>query len=291
MFRDGFYTALGTPLDDSGNVIESSLRKHIADQIGAGASGLLLLGSMGYEPCVRDDAYAQTIRIGAAEANGKCPLFAGVMDNSVGRVLDRIKAAGDAKLDGVVVTTPFYFMCTPAEIKNYFSMIAKTSKYPVFLYDLPAVTKLKITLDIVLDAMKEPNIKGIKTGDIVLARELANHPDRREDFTVFFSGLDIFDVAYEYGIKKNLDGMFACTPVNTMAMYRCFSSGDIAGGGKYLNNILAMRQVFIEFGVLTTFSVAMNLLGYSGKFHADYGLTVSGAAAEKVAAKLKEIGE
>jgi dihydrodipicolinate synthase/N-acetylneuraminate lyase len=153
------------------------------------------------------------------------------------------------------------------------------------------VTKLKITLDICLAAMKEPNVKGIKTGDMVLARELANHPDTRGDFTVFFSGLDVLDVAYPYGIRKGLDGMFACTPKNIAAMYRCLDAGDAAGGGRHLDRILAMRQVFIDHGILPSFTAAMNLLGYAGTFHPDYQTAVGDAAREKVEAKLREIGE
>ena len=38
----GFYTALGTPLTESGDLVAESLKKHIEQQIEAGASGLLL---------------------------------------------------------------------------------------------------------------------------------------------------------------------------------------------------------------------------------------------------------
>ena len=50
MFKNGFYTALGTPLTEDGKLIENALRRHIEQQIEAGASGLLLLGSMGIQP-------------------------------------------------------------------------------------------------------------------------------------------------------------------------------------------------------------------------------------------------
>ena len=33
MLKNGFYTALGTPLTEDGKVIESALRKHIKQQI------------------------------------------------------------------------------------------------------------------------------------------------------------------------------------------------------------------------------------------------------------------
>lgn len=44
-----FDTAPGTPLDKNGNLVADSLKTHIRQQIDAGASDLLLMGSMGME--------------------------------------------------------------------------------------------------------------------------------------------------------------------------------------------------------------------------------------------------
>ena len=290
--NEGFYTALGTPVDKDGNVVESSLRKHIEDQISAGAEGLLLMGSMGIQPCIHDREFAKIVRIGSGAAGGRCPFFAGVMDNSIGRVQDRINALNDINLEGVVVTTPFYYMCTPDELKSYFSSIASISKYPVYLYDLPGVTKVKITLDTVLFLARDKKFAGIKTGDLVLARELKRHPDIRPDFQVLFSGLDLFDVAYSYGIQRNLDGMFCCTPRNAADMYRCLKTGDFNGGGKHLDNILSLRQTFLTTGgIFPSFTAAMNLLGYEGNFSPDYAISVGQDAILKIEAAMKKIGE
>jgi len=46
-FENGFYTALGTPLDENGNLVEESLRKHINQQIEAGACSKALATAMG----------------------------------------------------------------------------------------------------------------------------------------------------------------------------------------------------------------------------------------------------
>lgn len=292
MLSEGFYTALGTPLDKDGYVIESSLRKHMEDQISSGASGLLLLGSMGIQSCIRDREYAKIIRIASKAAAGRCPLFAGVMDNSVGRVLDRIKAAGDEHLDGIVITTPFYYICTPAELQNFFSGIANASRYPVYLYDLPGVTKVKINLDTVLFLMKDSRFAGIKTGDLTLARQLKNHPDVRRDFQVLFSSLDFLDVAYNYGIRHNLDGMFSCTPRNIANMYGCLKEGNIHEGGKYLDNILSLRQAFVAAGgIFPSFTAAMNLLGYKGSFSPDYCISPGQEVVVKIKTVMKSIGE
>ena len=52
-FENGFYTALGTPIDENGDLVEASLRKHVNQQIEAGASGLLLMEAWEMSPISR----------------------------------------------------------------------------------------------------------------------------------------------------------------------------------------------------------------------------------------------
>lgn len=153
------------------------------------------------------------------------------MDNSITRVLERIESLRGLKIDGVVATTPYYSISSQDELKNFFKEIAAKSPYPLYLYDLPVVTKVKITTDTAEYLMSSDNIKGIKTGDIVTARELMRSEKRRDDFSVMFSGLDVFDAAYKYGIRMNLDGMFSCTPVTSGEMYRALEKGDMVKAG------------------------------------------------------------
>jgi 4-hydroxy-tetrahydrodipicolinate synthase len=83
----GFYTALGTPLDENGNLVAESLKRHIEQQIEAGASGLLLMGSMGIEAYIKNSTYAEVVKVGVEANNGRLPLFIGAMDNSIVKVI------------------------------------------------------------------------------------------------------------------------------------------------------------------------------------------------------------
>lgn len=143
--NNGFYTALGTPLDDNGDCIPSSLCTHIEQQIQAGASGLLLMGSMGIEAAVKNSTYRKLVATASQTVRGRLPLFVGAMDNSITKVLEKVELMGKAEVAGVVVTTPFYSLSSEDELVNWFLGIADQSRYPVYLYDLPAVTKVKIT--------------------------------------------------------------------------------------------------------------------------------------------------
>ncbi|MBE7009947.1 MAG: dihydrodipicolinate synthase family protein [Ruminococcaceae bacterium] len=259
----GFIPALGTPLDENCQVIAESLKKQINMQIEAGAQGLLCMGSMGVEPTLDTKAYVTAAKA-AVEANaGRVPLFIGAMDNSVSRVKERCELLKGLDFDGIVLTTPFYGKQSDAYLVDFFKGCADVSEKPVYLYDLAVSTGQKITYPMVVELMKHPNIKGIKTGDIVLARQL--HVEYPE-FNVMFSNIDIFDVARTYGLPRVLDGMFSCTPKNAAAFEACIKAGDLAGAQKHLNNILKLRDTMLPNGLWPAFTIAMNLLGLEGNY-------------------------
>lgn len=288
--ENGFYTALGTPLDENGDLVAESLKTHIEQQIEAGASGLLLMGSMGIEAYIKNTAYADIVKVAAEANNGRFPLFVGAMDNSIVKVMEKIALMGDANIDGVVLTTPYYAMLNPAELVNWFTTIADRSPYPVYLYDLAVVTKMKITLPLIDQVIHHPNIKGIKTADWEMIQAIGRkYPDA--DFACLYSGLDAFDYANMMGITKNLDGMFSCTPKNGRRMYDCIAAGDYAGARKYLDNILLMRDTMIAQGLMYGFTVCMNLLGCAGNFHQDYCLPLSQASVDILRDTMHQIGE
>jgi len=286
----GFYPALGTPLDRDGNVLEDSLRRHTDDQIANGAEGLLVMGSMGIQPMVKDSEYVKVAAVAAEAAQGRRPVYAGIMDNSIARVKDRIDALKGLKLDGVVATVPFYFTSSQAEIKSFYRAIADASPFPLYLYDLPGVTQSKITTATVIELMAHPNIVGIKSADLALARVVSRvQRDTKPAFEVVYSGLDTFDVAHAYGIERNLDGMFSCTARISGRMYEALKTGDRELAAVCLDQIVGLRNLFVEVGIFPGFTHAMNLLGFEGDFHPDYCTPLNPQQADKVKSYMQEI--
>lgn len=294
----GFYTALGTPLDENANVVSASLRAQTLMQIDAGAAGLLVLGSMGIQAYVRQDQGSVAVAA-VAEAldesersSGKRPAFlAGVMDNSVARVLQRIDMLSGLSVDAVVATTPFYGLCGEDALFSFFTKIADRSPLPLCLYDLPGVTKMKITFPLARKLAEHPNIVGIKTGDIVLARQLWQDESAREKLMPVFSGLDVFDVASSYGIDRFLDGMFACCPRTTSRAFEHFKAGRVDEGGRELNRILDLRDTMIRYGIFPAFSLAMNMLDLPGNHSPDYESPAAPEAENVLRRKLLDMRE
>lgn len=283
-----FYPALGTPTGLNGELVKESFGRHIEMMIGSGASGLLCMGSMGKMESIKNSEYPKVAQKCVEIAAGRIPVMAGVMDCSVGRVLDRIAALNGVKIDGVVATAPYYCRVDADGIINFFKKLSEESKYPVYIYDLPSVTQSPITFRIMEAVEKMPNIRGIKTANISLISELVRNGKFEKNFSFYCSNLDLFDVAICSGIGKNLDGMFSCTPHNAKMMY---GTDDRETISEHLNNILALRNLLIKENVFSSFSYAMELLGCPGDYGPDYAPAISDGLKGEISRLMKRLGE
>ena len=287
----GFYTALGTPLDADGRVLARSLCDEIERMTAAGTSGLLLLGSMGMQPAVAPDECAAAAKIAACQNAGRTPLFVGVMDNSIRAVCAHIDALRGLPVDGVVLTPPYYYGVAPEALRNFYHSVADFSPFPVFLYDLPVATKIKLTYPMVAQLQKHPNIRGIKTADLPMILELQTDAAVKKDFTAFYSGLDTVHVGVQNGVCRYLDGMFSCAPRTAQAMEGWFARGKPQEGLAELRGILSLRDTMASFGIFSAYTAVMNLLGIPGRFATDYECEITPGQREILRSKLQALRE
>ena len=288
----GFVPALGTPLDEKGNLCEESLKKQINDQIKSGAVGLLCMGSMGIQAAIRQDVYPHVAKAAVEAAAGRVPVFVGAMDTSVCRAKERMAAMEELDIAGFVFTAPYYAACSRDQMLNYFRQVAAATRHQILLYDLPSVTQSKITYDMVLELLQEvPNFAGIKSADLQMFRKLTLNPAVPDDFIMVYSGLDTFDIAYKWGINKCLDGMCSCTPVNSGKMFKAMAEGDYQAAAQCLNKIVALRDAFLTWDLWPAYSTAMNLLGYEGTHCPDYCSPIKPEYIAQIRQMLENIGE
>ena len=291
-FVKGFVPALGTPLTEDGYFIKESFENQIEMMIQSGAVGLLAMGSMGIQATIRTSECRKIAKSAVEAAKGRVPVYVGAMDCSVARAKERLADMEDLDVAGFVFTTPYYNAVSPEKAVNFFKAIADSTKHKIYLYDLAVVTQTKITYDMIKTLVKDtPNIGGIKTADINMIRKLMLDPEIPADFDIFFSGLDMFDVAYSYGVCTNLDGMFTCTPVNAKKMYDALRLGDKEKGAQHLSNIIWLRDKMLTLDLMSAYTAAMNLLGCEGIFNQDYCNPYSENTKLEMQKAMKQIGE
>ena len=247
--KRGFVPALGTPLDHNGQLCKKSYAAQIERMLDAGAVGVLCMGSMGQQAFISNSVCVDVAETAVKTVAGRVPVFVGAMDNSIKRAQERIASMEHLDVTAFVLTTPYYEVDTQEQVMRYFREVAKSTKHSIVLYDLPGVTKFKITYDMVCQMKKDiPNLLGIKSGDLAMQRKISLNPELA-GLQVYFSGLDVFDIAFPWGIGSILDGMFTCTPVNTKKLMDAMTAGDKAGAAEALNNIDVRINVTLLYAI------------------------------------------
>ncbi len=288
--KRGFYTALGTPFDKDGSVLTESLSRHIESQINAGASGLLLMGTMGMLGCVRQDQYERTVSSAQEAVNGRVRLMVGAADNTLHQVKARLDILSRYDVNPVL-TAPYYGKIREKLIAGFFTKAAAMTGQDIFLYDHPYTARVNLSLEDIRDLSQVGNIKGVKTGNIILARAILDDPGITDDFTPILSNSDLFAVGYAYGIHHYLDGIFACFPSTVKRVQDAFNRNDHASARKSLNEMMDLRDYMILIGLRPAFTYALNLLGFPGDFGPDYEEELSGELKVSMRKRLEEIGE
>ena len=252
--KNGFYTALGTPYLPDGTLAEAGYRKEIEQQIAAGASGVLAMGTMGLLGCVPEAEYERVIRIVCDQVKGRVRVLVGATDNSLTRVKARMDVINKYPVDVVVLTPPYYDQMNNDLLVEFLSKCAAMTDKDVYLYDHVGITQHKLNYAMVKKLAEVPNLKGIKSADLVLIKALHDDPDLKKDFMPIFSGSDLFGVANQYGIKNYLDGIFSCFPATIGKVQKCFDAEDYEGAKYWLKMMMDARDDMLAGGHWPMFS-------------------------------------
>lgn len=225
MIKTRFLSAICTPLDEDDSLDVVGLEAHIDDQFTAGIAGLLVGGSMGLMQLLRDDTYRSLIKESARHVAGRGELLVGVGDQSFARTLERIRYVEEFNVDGVVVIAPFFVHFSQSDLKDYFQMLADESKKPLYIYDLPARTGVTLSLDLLTELSKHPNICGIKSSvSWESTRELMDHVEN--GFRVIPVQAKIIPQVVREGFIENLDGIYSVVPGHTVRIAEAAEAGD-----------------------------------------------------------------
>jgi 4-hydroxy-tetrahydrodipicolinate synthase len=256
--------AIGTPLAPDETIHVPGLEAHVEDQFHNGMTGILVGGTMGAMQLLGDATYRQLVEcIVAFKSRGE--MMVGVGDTSLKRTLERIEWLNGFRVDGAVVLTPYFWSFSQAELVEYFTTLADASKNPLFLYDLPALTKTNLEFETIELLSKHPNIHGIKcSGELGKSRALLENAGA--DFRVVVAQAEIVDILIGHGFREHLDGVFALAPFWVAQIADAAAAGNWDEAKRYQQNISALLRVLRRHGVFQAFGTILNARGIPGCF-------------------------
>ncbi len=225
----GIVTPLATPLNEDESLDRAAFQRLVERQVEAGVDGVFALGTVGEGPLLPEEVRIETVRAAVEAAAGAVPVFAGAMDNSIRRVLDRLDAVARAGADAAAVTLPYYGWYPHRDAAvEFFLGIADRAPLPVIVYNLPRVSGMSLDHALVRQFYDHPALVGIKDtrGDADDMAALAADPERRGRLTYLPGNSALAARLFEAGADGLVSVLSNFMPELLVALYRAHRGGE-----------------------------------------------------------------
>ena len=164
----GSIVALVTPMYESGEVDNDSLKKLVEFHIEQGSDGLVAVGTTGESATLDEQEHCAVISSIVEYANGRIPVIAGTGANSTTEAINLTRAAQRAGADACLLVTPYYNKPTQEGLYQHYKAVAEAVDIEQILYNVPGRTACDMLPETVARLSSIDNIVGVKeaTGDL-----------------------------------------------------------------------------------------------------------------------------
>ncbi len=170
----GVFTALITPFKN-GKIDFLSLEKLVKFQISKGVNGFVINGTTAESPTLSGEEVNEIFKK-VKGWTGSLPLIVGTGTNSTSQTIENTQKAHLMGADAALVVVPYYNKPPQRGLELHFRAVAKSTKLPVILYNVPGRTITSLEPETVKKISIEANVIGIKeaSGKMDVAEKMIN---------------------------------------------------------------------------------------------------------------------
>jgi 4-hydroxy-tetrahydrodipicolinate synthase len=257
---EGCLTALVTPFRND-KVDFDGLTKLVDWQIDNGIDGIVAVGTTGESATLDVDEHVAVIAAIVKAARGRVPVIAGAGGNATTEALALTRASEQAGADALLHVTPYYNRPNQEGLFRHFEAIAKATKLPIILYNVPTRTACDMLTDTVVRLAAFDNVVGIKdaTGNLVRGAELiAKVADR---ITVLSGDDGTAFPLYAIGARGVISVVSNVAPREMAEMWDAVKAGDWDRAKKLHYKLRVLNQLLFAEPSPAPTKAAMQLLG------------------------------
>ena len=285
-------TAMVTPFNADGS-INYAAGADFADWLLAnGSDGLVVEGSTGEAATMDMDEKIKFMQTIVARVNGRAKIVAGAGTNCTASTIDLVKKMEACGVDGVLVVGPYYNKPTQEGYYQHFAAVAKATKLPIIVYNVPGRTGGNIAPETVARLAADfSNIVAIKeaAGNVAQTAEL--YRVLPEDFSIY-SGDD--------GLILPFLSVGACGLISVLAnvngnilqqLMQAYSEGRVKDAAD-INKVMVplAKAMFIESNPIPIKAAVTKVTGIDAGAPRLPLTPISAAAEAKLDAALKAAG-
>ncbi|MEE1304298.1 MAG: 4-hydroxy-tetrahydrodipicolinate synthase [Agathobacter sp.] len=287
----GAGVAIVTPMLENEEINYTKLEELINMQIDGGTDAIIIAGTTGESACLSMEEHEEVIKAAVEFTKNRVPVIAGTGSNCTKTAIQLSQEAEAAGADGLLVVTPYYNKATQDGLVKHYSAIAKSTKCPIIMYNVPSRTGCNLLPETVATLFNmEDNIVGLKeaTGNMAQASKTMNLTDGKLDM---YSGEDgLVLPLLSIGASGVISVWSNIAPGKVHDLCDSFFKGDLARAQKLQREALPLVDaLFSEVNPIPV-KTALNLMGYEvGPLRAPMS-EMGQANVAKLAQAMKEYG-
>ncbi|MBQ8403696.1 MAG: 4-hydroxy-tetrahydrodipicolinate synthase [Clostridia bacterium] len=158
----GSCAALVTPFLPNGEIDFECYGRIIDFHVKNGTAGIVVLGTTGEAPAIKEDEREALISFAVRHAAGRLPVVVGCSGGDTEHAKERCVDAERLGADAALLLTPYYNKANSRGMVAHFRVCAESVNLPIIMYNVPGRTGCTLTLAEIAELKKCPNIAGIK---------------------------------------------------------------------------------------------------------------------------------
>jgi dihydrodipicolinate synthase/N-acetylneuraminate lyase len=250
----GIVPPLVTPLAAPDRLDLPGLERLVARVVGAGCSGVFVLGSTGEAQALSYRLRMEMVRETCRLTAGRVPVLAGISDTALAESVSLGRQAAEAGAAGLVLAPPYYFRLSQPDILRYVESAAAELPVPVFLYNIPGLVKLWLEPETVARAAEHPNIAGFKdsSGDLIYFQRVLRAVAGAPGFSVFMGPEELLADALLLGAHGGVAGGANLRPELYVSLYAAAREGRIDEVLKLRTRVMDLSEHVYRVGEPST---------------------------------------
>ena len=226
----GIIPPMVTPLCARDELDAAGLEKLLEHILAGGVSGVFILGTTGEGPSLSYRLRRELIERVCKQVNRRAAVLVGVTDTAFVESVRLARHAADCGADAVVAAPPYYMPEGQPELQEWLDHLVPELPLPLFLYNMPPLTKVSYELETVRHALDHPRIIGLKDSsrDMNYFKNVVGFLKQRPDWTVLIGPEEKLLDALQLGGHGGVNGGANLFPKLYVRLCEAFRSGDLA---------------------------------------------------------------
>ncbi len=265
-----------TPLADRGALDSNAFELLLNHLVEGGSSALFILGSTGESPSLGPGLRREVIDRACATVGDRVPLLVGITDTVFDQSVALAEHAARAGAAAVVLSPPYYFNLSQSAFLGYLERLVPRLPLPVYLYNMPTLTKLMIEPATIRSAAEMPNVYGLKdsSGNREYFAQVQQTMSSRPDFALLIGIEEILAEMVAKGAHGGVCGGANIYPRLYVDLYRAAARGDLPQVEALQKLVMAISNGVYRVGeaessYLRGLKCAASLLGFGNGIMAE----------------------